>query len=89
MSFSGTITTGGVAQNITTSVPSGGWGVYNPHASLMLWVSDEGPAAPNAPGSIPVPAYGWYETAPGSATFGIPSIYGSTTGQPFTYKGGF
>ena len=87
--ISGTITTGGVAQNLIseTVYPANGYGVYNPDPSNDLWISESGTAAPNASGSIRVPANGgWYETPVGVDPVQTVSIYGTITGQPFTAK---
>ena len=83
---SGNITTGGTAQQLFGGVvPAHGYAVYNPSPSVDLWVSHSTTAAPNGAGSIRVSANGGaYETPPGVAPGHAVSIYGATTGQPFT-----
>ncbi len=82
---SGTITTGGMAQNLFSgATPSAGFEIYNPHASASLWISKTGTAAPNAAGSIEIVPGGMYVTPPGYIPNHAVSIYGATTSQPFT-----
>jgi len=89
VSFDGstTITAGGTAQNLFGGVTPNKYGIYNPHATQDLWVSDSTTAAPNAAGSIRVPANGgWYETPSWYVPLGAVSIYGAVTGQPVTAR---
>ncbi len=82
---SGTITTGGAAQNLFGgTVPAAGFEIYNPHGSDSLWISKQGTAAPNTSGSIEVPPGGMYTTPQAYVPNHVISIYGGTTGQPFT-----
>ena len=90
---SGTITTGGTAQNLfyanpdksTKVTPPNGFAVYNPDPVNLLWVS-YGVAQANAAGSIPIQPLGGYET-PAHQRFSPCSpvtIVGAVTGQAFT-----
>lgn len=80
---SGTITTGGSAQQLFATVGHGCY-VANPDTTRSLWLSLTGTAAPNAGGSFELPAGAYYETPVGCKPAGAVSIYGATTGQPFT-----
>lgn len=90
---SGTITTGGTAQNLfhqpndaaTKVTPPNGFAIYNPDPANYLWIS-YGVAAANAAGSIPIAPLGGYET-PGHQRFspvGPVTIVGANSAQVFT-----
>ena len=85
---SGTITTGGTAQQATPG-PVRGYEVINPHATEDLWVADNGSqAAPNAAGSIRIAANGasyWTPEHWPPLQSGI-SVYAATTGHPYTLR---
>lgn len=82
---SGTITTGGTAQSLFSgAIPPNGFTVLNPDPANYLWINIGGTASPNGSGCIPVPPLGGYETPPTYSPHGAISIYGGTTGQPFT-----
>jgi len=81
---SGTITTGGTAQNLFTgTTPVAGFAVGNP-GTTSLWISKSTTAAPNAAGSVEVAPGMLYETPSEYTPNHAVSIYGATTGQPFT-----
>lgn len=86
---SGTITTGGTAQNLFSArIMENGFSVYNPDPTNDLWISDTTTALANGSGSIRVPANGgWFETPPTYGPAGVVSIVGGVTGQKFTARG--
>lgn len=83
-----TITLGGTSQSLFGGVvPVNGFAIYNPDATLDLWVSDSVTAAANGTGSIRVAANGGsYETPAGYMPVGIVRIVGSTTAQKITAR---
>lgn len=85
---SGTITTGGTAQNLFSGLtPQNGFAVYNPDATNDLWVSDSTTAAANNTGSIRIPSNGgFYETPVTYGPISTVSLVGAVTGQKFTAK---
>ena len=84
---SGTITTGGTAQNLfNNKIPSTGFEIGNPDTDNDLWVSDTGTAAANAAGSYLVPPRGWYRSPVGYLPSGTVSIVGGVTGQVFSAR---
>jgi hypothetical protein len=85
---SGTITTGGTAQNLFTgATPTNGYAVYNPDPTNDLWINEGAAALANGSGSIRVSANGGaYETPPGYKPFHAVSIVGAVTAQKFTAR---
>ena len=85
---SGTITTGGTAQNLFGGVaPLHGFAIYNPDATNDLWINDAGAAAVATAGSIRVAANGGsYVTPDFYIPVGPVSIVGATTGGKYTAK---
>jgi len=83
-SISGTLTTGGTAQD-AAAANSGrtGWWIRNNHASASLWVSTLATAVQGQP-SLEIRAGELYESPPGGAGTGAISVIGPTTGQPWT-----
>jgi hypothetical protein len=83
---SGSITTGGTAQNLFGGVtPTNGFGLYNPDATNDLWMSLSTTAVANGTGSVRIQANrGWYETPVTMVPFGPISVVGTATGQKFT-----
>jgi hypothetical protein len=83
---SGTIATGGTAQNLFSgTIPTNGYAIYNPDATNDLWIYEGGTAVANGTGCIRVAANGGgYETPPNYKPYGIVSIVGAGTGQKFT-----
>lgn len=80
---SGTITTGGTAQQLTAANDSRlGWSIQNTSAT-DLWVSDVGTASAGGT-SYKVPA-GTSFTPPAVA-LGVISIFGATTAQSFAAR---
>ncbi len=81
---SGTLTTGGTAQDaIPRRAGRQTFAIANP-GTLDLWVSFTGTAGANAAGSFKLAAGAIYE-APSNAVSDNPvSVFGATTGQPFT-----
>jgi hypothetical protein len=81
---SGTIITGGSAQQLMASnAVRGGWCLQN-LSTADLWVSDVGAAALGTgfrvgPGVL-------HESQPGGAAVGVLSVFGITTGQAFTAR---
>jgi hypothetical protein len=82
---SGTIITGGVAQNIAAAKAGrAGYAIQN-HSTGDLWVNELATAVGSQP-SIRVPADGFYETPAGCCGPGAISVYGATTGAAFTAR---
>lgn len=82
---SGTITTGGTAQNLFgTAIPQHGFSIFNPDATNAIWFSYSTTAAANATGSIEILPGGLYESPPGLVPSQAISIVGAGTGQKFT-----
>jgi hypothetical protein len=83
---SGTITTGGTAQDLFASAtPTNGFTVHNPDATEDLWISLSTTALANGQASINVAAGGGSYTTPhGMLPFHSVSIVGATTGHKFT-----
>lgn len=80
---SGSIITGGVAQQVAPANPlRGGLMIQNLSAS-DLWISTVGQAS-DAPGSIRISANALYELPAHMIGTGVVSIYGLSTGQQFT-----
>lgn len=79
----GTITTGGTAQQILPANPLRKRFFVQNNSAGALTVSREGNAT--ATGPIVVPAGAMYESPVGMPTDGKISIYGATTGQAFGY----
>lgn len=83
---SGTLTTGGTAQQIApVNTIRLGWSVYNLHATSDLWVNTLTTAVQSQP-SLRIPAGAMYETPPGGQGTGAISVVGPTTGQAFTAR---
>jgi hypothetical protein len=86
---SGTITTGGTAQDIVPAGPPTlvrtGFSLDN-LSSGDLFINVGAAASLTLPGSILIPSRSLYETPPTSKPQGRVSIIGATTGQAFTYK---
>ena len=81
----GFITLGGTAQYLFDGViPLNGFEIFNPSATSSLWISKVGVAAPNASGSIEIAPGALYMTPETYKVAKAISIYGDTTGQPFT-----
>ncbi len=87
LALDGVIVEGGVAQLLWKTPSPHGWAVYNPSSTDGLWISSSVTAAPNAAGCIYVPPLGGYETPVGYHPVGCISIWGETTGAPFTARG--
>jgi hypothetical protein len=84
---SGTITTGGTAQNLFSgTVPTNGYLVANPNASDALWICEGGTAAVNGAGSIEIAAGANWNTPSGYKPFGVVSILGPNTADKFTAR---
>lgn len=82
---SGTITTGGTAQNAAASNASRiGFAIQN-NSSGDLWFNTLATAVQSQP-SIKVAAGGYYETPPGVSPTGAISIIGATTAQAFSAR---
>lgn len=81
--ISGTITTGGTAQQLTTT-PTHGFLIQN-ISSGDLWINDVGAsAAINGTGSIRLSPGAYFETPVGYSSPNNISIIGATTGQAFS-----
>jgi len=83
-SFSGTITTGGAAQQCIPPLPVGGeWKGYNIQNTSVgiLYIDDTGAAA--TLNSRQIAAGASYQSPPGLVPFKGVSIYGATTAQAF------
>lgn len=87
---SGTITTGGTAQNLFSgNVPPNGYSVYNPDTA-DLWIREGGTAAAAGAGSVLVGANGGSYECPRDkklGPLGPITIVGAGTGQKFTARG--
>jgi hypothetical protein len=82
---SGTIVSGGMAQNLFAGVvPVNGYLVAN-NSSAVLYVSDVG-TANSAGASIPVQSGTVFATPSGYKPAGAVSLYGSVTGQAFAAR---
>jgi hypothetical protein len=82
---SGTITTGGTAQQLFAGVvPVNGFQVGNTSTG-MLYVSDVGTAS-NAGSSMPIAAGAIYTTPDGYRPSGAVSIYGASAGQSYAAR---
>lgn len=83
-SISGTITTGGAAQQLTGAFPNRKGCAIQNQSAADLWINDLGTAAATQP-SIRVPAGAQYlcGAGGGGAPAGALSIFGATTGQAF------
>ena len=84
--ISGTLTTGGTAQNATGFNPNRRGCVIQNNSTGDLWINDLGTAAATQP-SIRVPAGAQYACgSPGSplAPNGALSVFGATTGQTWS-----
>lgn len=82
---SGTVTTGGTAQQIMSSNSSRkGFSVQNVSTG-DLWIRETGTAAAGQP-SLKLTAGTYFETPAGYGSTGAVSIYGATTGQAFTAR---
>jgi hypothetical protein len=82
--MSGSITTGGTAQNAAAANASRrGFEIQNISGG-DLWVSDVGTAAVDTAGSFKLPAGASYYTQPGECGVGVISIVGAVTGQKWT-----
>ncbi len=82
---SGTITTGGTAQNLFAgATPAHGFSIFNCDATNDLWFSLSTTAAPNTAGSFLLAASACYEFPSAAFPFHAISIYGAVTGQQFT-----
>lgn len=82
---SGTITTGGTAQQLMASNSSRkGFSVQNVSTG-DLWIRETGTAAATQP-SLKLTAGTYFETPAGYGSTGAVSIYGATTGQAFTAR---
>jgi hypothetical protein len=81
---SGTITTGGAAQQLAGAFPQRKGCVIQNQSAADLWISDIGTAAATQP-SVKVPAGAQYVCGgyAGGAPSGAMSIFGATTGQAF------
>ena len=85
---SGTITTGGTAQNLFSgATPTNGYAIYNPDPTNDLWINEGAAALANGSGSIRVSSNGgYYSTEPGYKPFHAVSIVGAVTGKNFTAR---
>lgn len=84
-SRSGTIATGGTAQQLMAANASRlGFAVQN-LSTADLWINDLGAAAASQP-SLLLVAGAYYETPPGYGSSGAVSIIGATTGQAFSAR---
>jgi hypothetical protein len=83
-SISGTVTTGGVAQQLAGAFATRKGCAIQNQSAADLWISDVGTAAATQP-SIKVPAGAQYLCGGGGggAPGGALSIFGATTGQAF------
>ena len=82
---SGTITTGGTAQQIMASNASRkGFSVQNV-SSGDLWVRETGTAAAAQP-SLKLTSGAYFETPAGYGSTGAVSVFGATTGQAFVAR---
>jgi hypothetical protein len=81
---SGTITTGGAAQQLSGAFPQRKGCVVQNQSTGDLWINDQGAAAATQP-SIKVPAGAQFVCGgyAGGAPGGAMSIFGATTGQAF------
>jgi hypothetical protein len=82
--ISGSITTGGTAQQLAAAFPQRKGCVIQNQSTTDLWINDLGTAAA-APPSIKVPAGSQYVCGgyAGGAPAGALSIFGATTAQAF------
>lgn len=83
--LSGSITTGGTAQQLVAADANRhGWRLMNT-SSGDLWFNDTGGAASaGGAGCYKLTAGGYYESPPGGASTAAITIYGATTGQTFS-----
>lgn len=82
---SGTITTGGTAQQLAAANASrAGFSVQN-LSSADLWINTLGTAAASQP-SIKLASGVYFETPAGYGAVGAISIFGATTGQAFAAR---
>ncbi|WP_031431822.1 hypothetical protein [Methylomicrobium agile] len=85
INISGTITTGGTAQQLAASnLNRRGWSLRN-NSEGSLWVSDVG-TADYSKDSLEIKPGELYETPYGGQSSGAISIIGQTTGQSFTAR---
>jgi hypothetical protein len=83
---SGTLTTGGTAQNAAAANAARiGFLLQNPSTTLDLWFSTLATAVQAQP-SLKLGPGEAYETPPGLSPTGAISVIGSTTAQPFTCR---
>ena len=83
--LSGTIASGGVAQQLMAANPARrGYWVQN-HSSGDLWISAVGTAAASQP-SLRIPSGALYECAHETTPVTAISIFGGTTGQAFSAR---
>jgi len=89
MNISGTITTGGTAQELAPAITSlsgfVGYSIKNNSAG-SLWINDEGATAILAQPSLEIAAGALYVTPPNYRPLNAISIIGATTAQSFTAK---
>jgi hypothetical protein len=82
--ISGSLTTGGVAQNAAAANAARiGWWIQNLHPSADLWVSTLATAVQSQP-SIRIGPGELYEAPPWAVGTGAISVIGPTTGQTWT-----
>ena len=83
---SGTITTGGTAQQLLAANSSRhGWSIQN-LSSYNLWFNEMGSTAVQSQPSMMLAPGDYYESPNGGATTTAISIIGSTTGQAFAAR---
>ena len=80
--LSGTITTGGTAQNISASLLANGFAFQNV-SDTDMWIRIGGTAAADSP-SMKIPAGALYETPANERPNGQVSVICATTGKKFS-----